>query len=112
VERGGAVRNLTQHTGEQRVLDASFSHDGSGVWLLSNLDRDFVALVYLDLASGEQQIAYAADWDVETFKLSSDGRQVALSINDNGVSRPVFIQASGDIAETVMQVPAGVIDQF
>src|SRR5699024_5881982 len=36
----------------------------------------------------------------------------ALSINDNGVSRPVFIQASGDIAETVMQVPAGVIDQF
>lgn len=112
VERAGKVTNLTEHEGEQWVLGASLDHEGSGVWLLSNLERDFAALMHIDLASGERRVAYETDWDVEAFALSPDGQAIALSINENGVSKPLLIPAKGDGPATEIQAPAGVIDRF
>ncbi len=94
VEREGAVRNLTDHDGEQWIFHAAFSHDGEGVWLLSNLEREFVALMYLDLATGEQRVVHEADWDVELFAVSPDGSSIALSVNENGASRASIISTA------------------
>lgn len=112
IDREGSIRNLTEHEGEQWVYGATFDEDDMGVWLLSNLDRDYVALMQQDIVSGERRVIYEADWDVEEFKVSPDSKQIALSVNEDGVSKPVIIQVNGDAAETVIDVPTGVLDGF
>lgn len=112
VDRSGGVTNLTEHDGEQWVLGAAFDSDGTGFWMLSNIDRDFVALMHQDIATGERQIVYEADWDVDTFTVSPDGKQIALAVNENGASKAVLIQTEGDVAETLLHIPTGVVDTF
>ena len=112
VTREGEARNLTPHEGEQWVLGAAFTRDGSGVWLLSNLNRDFVALAHLDLATGHRTLRFEAEWDVEHFRASPDGRYLALSINEAGRSRPVILHLESDAAPIELDVQRGVIDQF
>lgn len=112
VPRGGEATNMTPHVGEQWVSGASFAPDGHGVWLLSNLDREFVALVRLDPTTGARTVAYEDDWDVEHFKVSPDGARIALSVNENGGSRPLIIAADGTGTPVTLDVPRGVIDQF
>jgi dipeptidyl aminopeptidase/acylaminoacyl peptidase len=112
VERGGTVRNLTEHEGEQWIYDAGFSHDEAGVWMLSNLEREFVALIYQDVESGDRRIVFEAEWDVEQFALSPDGNSIALSINENGVSRAVLISTSDQGEAVEIETPRGVIDGF
>jgi dienelactone hydrolase/Tol biopolymer transport system component len=112
VSRNGEQTNLTPHEGEQWVLGATFTPDGTGVRVLSNLDREFVALVHIDLQSGERTIVYQDEWDVEHFKVSPDGRFIALSVNVAGGSRPMLIRADGSYVPLDLDVPRGVIDQF
>lgn len=112
VERSGQVTNLTEHEGEQWVLGAAFDQDGTGVWMLSNLDRDFVALMHQDIATGERTVVHAAEWDIDAFKVSPDGKNIALAVNENGASQAILIQTTGDVAETLIHLPVGVVDQF
>jgi dipeptidyl aminopeptidase/acylaminoacyl peptidase len=111
VSRSGETTNLTSHDGEQWVFGASFTIDGKGVWISSNLDREYVALVRIDIASGDRTTVYESDWDVEHFKVSPDGRHIALSVNENGGSRPLILAVDGG-EPVALDVPRGVIDQF
>lgn len=113
LEKSGEVRNLTEHEGEQWVLGAAFDEAGTGVWLLSNLDREYVALVHLDIGSGQRSIAFEdPEWDVELFKISPDQSHIALSVNENGTSRAVIASLNDIASGTSLDLPAGVIDQF
>lgn len=112
VERGGKVRNLTEHDAEQWVYGAAFSHDGTGVWLLSNLDRKYVALMYQELDGNQRRVIHEADWDVELFALSPDGEYIALSVNEDGASRGKIISTSNASDVVDIETPKGVIDGF
>lgn len=112
VTRDGDVTNLTPHDDEQWIHGASFDNEGTGVWLASNHGRDMVALVHLDIASGERRIVFEADWDVETFKVSPDGSVIAVEVNEDGASRAFLIPADGTGTPMPLSIPVGVIDQF
>jgi dipeptidyl aminopeptidase/acylaminoacyl peptidase len=112
VSRTGDVTNLTTHEGEQWVFGASFDSPGTGVWLLSNLDREFVALMHLDIASREHRVFFETDWDIEHFKVSPDGSRIVLSINEDAASTAVIVPVSGNEAAVPVDLPRGAIDQF
>lgn len=112
VTRGGEATNLTPHDDEQWIHGAAFNADGTGVWLASNLGRDMVALMHLDMESGERKVVFESDWDVEMFKVSPDGKTIVVSVNENGASRAVFIPTDGQGAPMPIPTPSGVIDQF
>jgi dipeptidyl aminopeptidase/acylaminoacyl peptidase len=112
VTRDGEVTNLTPHDDEQWIKGAGFDKNGTGVWIATNQGRDMVALVHLDIASGDRRTVFEADWDVETFKVSPDGSTIAVEVNENGFSRALLIPADGAGAPVPLSTPVGVIDQF
>lgn len=112
VTRDGEVTNLTPHDDEQWIKGAGFDKDGTGVWIATNQGRDMVALVHLDIASGDRRTVFEVDWDVETFKVSPDGSTIAVEVNENGSSRALLIPADGVGAPVPLSTPVGVIDQF
>jgi dipeptidyl aminopeptidase/acylaminoacyl peptidase len=112
VSRDGSVRNLTEHDGEQWIHGATFDQHGNGVWIASNLDRDMVALMYLDLDSGELEVVVDTDWDVELFKIAPDGNTAVVSTNEDGISRAMMVTFDGTSEPVELGIPDGVIDGF
>lgn len=112
VSRDGAVQNLTEHHGEQWINGAVFDDKGTGVWIASNLDREFVALMHLDLESGEMEVVVDTDWDVELFKVAPDGNTAVVATNEDGVSKAMIVTFDGSTEPVEIDVPEGVIDTF
>lgn len=83
----GTTRLLTPHDGDVLNLPASWTEDGSGVYLITNQDSEFNHLVLADLASGAQRTLAAPDWDIEDVVTADRGRYLAYVVNEEGVSR-------------------------
>ena len=65
-----------------------FSKDGKGVYYTSDRDSEYRQLRYHDLASGKNQVLTGhIPWDIGAFALSKDGRYLAFSVNEDGISR-------------------------
>ncbi|MEZ4495686.1 MAG: hypothetical protein R2845_02645 [Thermomicrobiales bacterium] len=68
-----------------------------GVYLLTNFDREFVALVHLNLATGSGRLSSNLSGMSEAFSLAPDGESAVVSINKNGTSKPfLFDFATGN----------------
>jgi dipeptidyl aminopeptidase/acylaminoacyl peptidase len=70
---------------------ARFARDGRGLYLTSDRGGEFMALHYFDLYT-KQLTTLTPDtrWDVERFDLSQDGRFLAYTLNEAGLSRLVL----------------------
>ena len=66
---------------------ALFSKDGKGVFVTTDRESEFQRLAYIDLASGKHTYLLPdVKWDVSSWDLSPDGKQIAYALNENGVS--------------------------
>jgi dipeptidyl aminopeptidase/acylaminoacyl peptidase len=108
----GTVRNLTDHEGEAWLLGAAFAPDERHAWFLTNEGTEFVRLERIDLESGKRELIVDDLWDIEAFRLSPDGRFVAVSVNENGWSRVAIHPANGGTALALIGLPRGTVDRF
>ncbi len=66
---------------------ALFSKDGKGIFVTTDRESEFQRLAYIDLASGKHTYLLPdAKFDVDNWDLSPDGKQIAYTLNENGVS--------------------------
>jgi dipeptidyl aminopeptidase/acylaminoacyl peptidase len=84
----GKARHLTPHKEFARYEDAQWLPDGSGFYLRTDQDAEFLSLARYDLARKRPAVEPSPAWDVEDLALSEDGRRLAVVTNENGVSRP------------------------
>lgn len=86
----GATRPLIAelHGKDVAFEGGEFAGDGL-VYLLSDLGGEFMRLVRVDARTGgvTPMTPETLRWDVEAFDLSDDGRRLAWSVNEDGVSR-------------------------
>jgi dipeptidyl aminopeptidase/acylaminoacyl peptidase len=105
---GGEPVLLTPHSGEAAVADAAFAPDGRAIYLLTNQDREFAALVRLDLATRERTVLAAPEWDVEAMAVAPSGDWLAYAVNVDGVSRITLVDLAYDEERDVSALPVGV----
>ena len=88
----------------------AFSRDGKGIYIVTDRDSEFARLTYIDLAT-KKHVTLTEDipWDVEGARLSFDGRRLAFTTNENGISRLHLLDTASNKRQTVAGVPAGVV---
>ncbi len=92
---------------------ARFSPDRQGLYVTSDQGTEFQHLVYWNLKSGERKIlTQNIPWNVEQFELSKDGKQLAFTTNEAGISRLYLMEVSSQQYRLLDQVPAGVIGEI
>jgi dipeptidyl aminopeptidase/acylaminoacyl peptidase len=104
----GDIRNLTPDMGNGPAEHqyASWSADRRGLYLLSNRDRQFLSLAWLDLATKELTYLRDISWDTEILAMTEDGTRMALSTNEDGYSRlELFDVSSGWDVRQPMPTP-------
>ncbi|MEY2548746.1 MAG: hypothetical protein QOD64_1328 [Verrucomicrobiota bacterium] len=87
----GAKKEITPRPAEgaEKVayFNALFSKDGKGIFVTTDRESEFRRLAYIDLASGKHSyLVPDARFDVDNWDLSHDGKQIAYTLNENGVS--------------------------
>ena len=107
----GGTTLLTPHEGDARFLRARVTSDGSGVFLATDRDGDFVRLGRLDLSTLEIENLTPDDWDVEEVELSENGRRLAVSRNVEGYSDFMLFNGRGRRVPGP-EMPPGVLGGF
>ncbi|MGH8937121.1 MAG: S9 family peptidase [Acidimicrobiia bacterium] len=105
----GGDRRLLESDGEGAYLPGPWTPDGERFYVISDAGREFSALYLCSAADGSLEAVVAPDWDVEGVTASRDGRVLAYSLNEDGVSR-VLIRRDG--SEEEAKLPPGVAYQI
>ncbi|MDQ3694914.1 MAG: S9 family peptidase [Chloroflexota bacterium] len=106
---GGEPELLTPHAGEAAITAAEFAPAGGAVYLLTNQDREFIALARLDLVTRRLDFLVTPEWDVEALALSPDGRWLAYAVNEAGISTVTLLETASGDERTVSALPVGVV---
>lgn len=87
-----------------------WSKDGKSVYTLSDRGSEFLRLARIDLATGrETALSGGIPWDVEDFALSDDGRLIAFSVNEDGISKLHVLDTTTGGSSPGPDLPAGVL---
>jgi len=110
LDLSSGVKTLLTEPGPVPVSyrNAQFSLDGTGLYLTTDKDSEFQRLVHMDLAT--KRIAVLVDsipWDVEDLDLSPDGRMIAFTANEAGVSRVYLFNITDRRLRRLEAVPTG-----
>ena len=107
----GETTLLTPHEGDARFLRARVTPDGTGIFLATDRDGDFVRLGRLDLPTLEIENLTPDDWDVEEIELSVNGRWLAVSRNVEGYSDFMIFSGRGRRVPGP-EMPSGILGGF
>src|SRR5262245_8477570 len=105
---GGEPRLLTPHQGVARFSVLGFSPDATRLYVVTDLDREFMNLAAIDVASGALAFLEDGSHDTDEALLSRDGRRIALSHNLDGYEVLEVVDAATGAALPLPELPSGV----
>jgi dipeptidyl aminopeptidase/acylaminoacyl peptidase len=94
----GSLRQLNPVERPAEYGDIAYSKDGRFLYVLTDLDSDFLHITKLELASGDWETLIAPNADVEQFALSRDGRYIAFCTNRDGNSQLELIDLAAGVS--------------
>ena len=108
----GEKTALTPRDAKEKIFygGAQFSKDGKGMYVATDRDSEFQRLAYLDLATKQPKyLTSKIAWDVERFDLRRDGKQIAFSTDEEGVSVLHVMDTATQKEVALPKLPAGVM---
>jgi dipeptidyl aminopeptidase/acylaminoacyl peptidase len=108
----GAKTPLTPHDKADLIAysNARFARDGKGVYVTTDEDSEFNRLARLDPADGQLTfLTTHIPRDVDDFEISDDGKAVAFTTNEAGVSVLHLLDTPSGKEKPIADVPTGVI---
>jgi dipeptidyl aminopeptidase/acylaminoacyl peptidase len=104
----GSKRRITA-PGVVSYGGGEFSPDGKLVYTTSDEGSEFARLVAIDVATGVAHVvSHEPKWDVESFSLSRDGKNLAYVTNEDGISALHLMDPRTGTTRRVANVPVGV----
>jgi dipeptidyl aminopeptidase/acylaminoacyl peptidase len=108
----GEKKLLTPKAGDETVanFDAKFSKDGKGIFVVTDRDNEFHRLAYMDLATLKPDyLTSDIHWSVDTIELSQDGKTLAFTTNEDGISKLYLMDVATRKYRPVANIPLGLI---
>jgi dipeptidyl aminopeptidase/acylaminoacyl peptidase len=102
----GGVTRLTPGGTPAVYESLCWSRDGSRVFAVTDVGREFRALVSIDIATGQTQPLIAPACDVDAFAISPNGEQLIYALNRGGISELRLCELS-DGGDRRIDLPVG-----
>lgn len=80
----GMARQLLTSEEAVRFTAAYYTADGRALYLITDLDADFLYIARLDLDTGTLERLVAPEWDCDEMALAPDGQSLAYTVNVEG----------------------------
>lgn len=93
--------------------EPQFSADGKGIYVITDREADVRRLAYLDLATKQfRYLTEGTKWNVEEFRLSPNGKAIAVVMNEAGLSRLYVLDSESKQKQAISGVPDGMISDL
>ncbi len=79
--------NITEHKGAMKNLGGYFSKKDNNVYFISDYEREFEALAFYNIKSGEIGWTKQEKWDITNYTFSKSEKYLLYSINENGATK-------------------------
>ncbi len=87
-----------------------FGKDGKGIYLLTNRESEFKQLAYLDLSTRKfSNLTSQIRWDVDGYELSPDGKRLAFTVNEDGISKLYLLDTEKKQMRSITSLPFGIV---
>lgn len=83
----GDVDHITPHDGNVFYAGTLWLPDESSFFLIQDQDREFTGLARYSLVERKFQHVLTPDWDVESATIDRNGKNIAITINEDGYKR-------------------------
>jgi dipeptidyl aminopeptidase/acylaminoacyl peptidase len=118
--RTGKRRQLTAETAEPVAWgNARFSADGKTIFVTTDQGSEFTRLAQFDLPLEGRMLSAPlrvltghVPWNIEEFKLTRDGRQIAAVANENGIGILRLFDADSGKEKPAPELPIGVLSNI
>jgi dipeptidyl aminopeptidase/acylaminoacyl peptidase len=104
--QSGSVTRLTPGGTPAIYESLCWTHDGSGIYAITDVGREHQALVTIDVATGQMLPLVTPSCDVDAFALSPDGRQMIYALNRGGISE-LRLRETDDGGDRRVHLPVG-----
>jgi dipeptidyl aminopeptidase/acylaminoacyl peptidase len=111
----GEKTPVTPKVEQEKILYnwAKFSRDGKGIYVLTDSGSEFQRIGYIDLTTRQFTfLTSQINWDVEQFDLSSDGKTLAFTTNEDGISVLHLLDARSHKDTIIKDMPVGIISDL
>lgn len=85
---------------------------GESAYLRTDVDRDYLGLARVDLATGELSMVVEPEWDVEHARVVDSGRRAVWSVNVDGVSQLHARDLTSGADFALPETPGGTVTAF
>ena len=102
----GSLRQLNPPERPAEYGDIAYSKDGRFLYVMTDLDSDFLHIAKLELASGDWETLIAPNADIEQFALSPNDRYLAFCTNRGGDSRLELVDLAAGVSRPAPQPAA------
>ncbi len=108
---GGEKRQITPGgTADVAYGGGQWSPDGSKIYTTTDREGEFRKLIAIDVKTGKQTpVSGPLRWDVDDFDLSRDGRTMAFTTNEDGISVLHFLNLETGDDKPLRGLPIGVV---
>lgn len=107
---GTKTRLLPQQDEHTVYRSANFSKDGKGMYFLTNKDDEFTKLAWYDFTTKKVTVLTCSiNWDIAGYDITKDGKQLAFTTNEAGVSKLYIMQTATGKYTQVSAIPTGII---
>ncbi len=103
----GEPIHVTPHEGDIEHSVETFAPDGSKLYYTSNEGSEFDRVLSYDLATGEREVVFEADWDVIFYLFSRDGRYVITGVNADAQTVVRLFEAATGKEISLPEIPGG-----
>ena len=101
--------------GKENILYSwtKFGKDGRGVYVLADSGSEYQRIAYIDLSTDQlTNLTTQISWDVEQFDLSPDGRTIAFTTNEDGISALHLFDKQSRKESSTPGMPVGIISDL
>lgn len=81
------MTNVTEHKGNMKNVGAKFDKKADTLYFLSDYEREFTALAYYKIKSGEIGWSVLENWDITWYAFSESEKYMLYAVNENGSTR-------------------------
>lgn len=102
---------ITEHKGEAGFENAHFNRNGDGLYVLTNRDREFFGLAFIEIPTKKMRWLQTGAWDFENLTINQAKNKLAFTMNQGGISKGFILDLNQNAIFT-WSTPMGVISNF
>ena len=101
-----SLLNITEHKGSMKNMNCTFSRKADTVYFLSDYEREFTAIAFYKVKSGEIGWHILDKWDITGFIFSRSEKYLLYSTNENGEAK-LKLQNNKTGKTRILKLPKG-----